>query len=220
MELVQKGLDTGLNDQQVLTVDAKEGFFQLQVYVPGLRRTLTTDLLAHDASAEQVRRALQDELARQLNGLEVGADLSRTREAFKSDFSVVRIGNVYHVGFQGVTRQRDGGQGVSLLKVLGDEDFTTSGDASVVTRMDGINYYGFEQVDLRLGSSTVLSCLIFDTLRLPGPVAAEDASTRSPPIPANRCQGVGGCIFAMDPNDASTIQPYKEMIQAVDRPPI
>jgi len=152
MELVQEGLDTGLNDQQVLTVNAKEGFFQLQVYVPGLRRTLTTDLLAYDASAEEVRRALQDELARQLNGLEVGADLSRTREAFKSDFSVVRIGNVYHVGFQGLTRQRDGGLGVSLLKVLGDVDFTTSGDASVVTRMDGINYYGFEQVDLRLGS--------------------------------------------------------------------
>jgi Ca2+-binding RTX toxin-like protein len=151
---IQAGLDTGLNNIQVMTVNASEGFFQLQLYVPIVQKTLLTESLAHDASAEQVRRALQHELARELNNIADDADLSRTREAFKSDFSVARIDNVYIIGFQGVTRQLDGGEGVSFLKVIGDTDFNNSGSAEVRTRMDGINFYGIEQINLDMGSGT------------------------------------------------------------------
>src|SRR5262249_39739485 len=132
----QTGQDTGLNDMQVFTVTATAGTYHLELYVPAIRKTLVTAPLAFDASAEEVRRALQQELARKLNGLNADADLSRTREAFKSDFSVARVGNIYHIGFQGVTRQLDGGQGVSRLKVVGDGAFNVSGGAAVTTRMD------------------------------------------------------------------------------------
>lgn len=154
VEMLQDGMDTGLNDMQVLTVHATAGTFRIAFYLPALRKTLVTQDLPFDADAEQVRRALQHELARAINGLNPDADLYRTREAFKSDFSVARIGNTYIIGFQGVTRQIDGGEGVSLLKIVGDDDFNGSGGAAVVTRMDGINYYGFEQVNIHFGSGT------------------------------------------------------------------
>jgi len=89
-----------------------------------------------------------------LNGLADGADLSRTREAFKSDFSVTRIDNTYIIGFQGVTRELDGGSGVSKINVNGDASFVNSGGAVIETRMDGINYYGFEEVNILFGSGT------------------------------------------------------------------
>lgn len=149
---LQTGLDTGLNDMQVLTVAATEGTFQLEIYLPAVDKTLLTEALPFDADAEQVRRALQHELARALNGLNDDADLSRTREAFKSDFSVARVGNTYLIGFQGVSRQLDNGEGVSLIKVIGDTDFVASGGADVLTRMDGLNYYGFEQLNVDFGS--------------------------------------------------------------------
>ncbi|HSB87232.1 MAG TPA: hypothetical protein VLD86_13020, partial [Ilumatobacteraceae bacterium] len=141
---LQSGQETGLNDMQVVTVNATAGTFQLELFLPAIQKTLLTESLAFDASAEEVRRALQHELARKLNGLNADADLSRTREAFKSDFSVARVGNAYTIGFQGVTRQLDGGQGVSRIKVVGNAAFNASGVAAVVTRMDGIDYYGFE----------------------------------------------------------------------------
>src|SRR5262249_61014254 len=106
------GTGTGRMRVQVLRVAATAGTCPLHLYVPAIRKALVTAPLAFDASAEEVRRALQQELARKLNGLNADADLSRTREAFKSDFSVARVGNIYHVGFQGGTRQLDGGQGL------------------------------------------------------------------------------------------------------------
>ncbi len=152
VETLYPGLDTGLNDVQVLTVNATAGTYRLEMYLPAVDKTLMTAALPFDADSEQVRRALQHELARELNGLNDGADLYRTREAFKSDFSVMRTGNTYIIGFQGVTRQLDGGEGVSLIKVIGDDDFDASGGAEILTRMDGINYYGFEQVNIDFGS--------------------------------------------------------------------
>ena len=134
---------------QVVTVDATGGTFRLGLYLPKLMKTLLTEALQYDASAEQVRRALQHELARELNDLGDDADLSRTREAFKSDFSVVRVGNSYLIGFQGVTRNIDGGQGVSYIQV---DDTELEGTATVLTRMDGIQYYGIEELNLDLGA--------------------------------------------------------------------
>src|SRR5690606_10369637 len=97
----------------------------------------------------EVWRSLQHALARALNDLAENADMSRVREAFKTDFMVVRSANTYIIGFQGKTRQTDGGPGAALLKVIADD---LVGTAEVVTRMDGVNYYGFERVDIRLGS--------------------------------------------------------------------
>jgi hypothetical protein len=145
---VQDGFDTGMNDVQVLTVDATGGTYRLELFIPELEQTIVTLPIAYDASAEDVWRALQHALARSLNDLADNADMSRVREAFKTDFTVVRTGDTYLIGFQGKTRETDAGPGVALMKVLDDD---LQGSASVVTRMDGINYYGFERVDIRLG---------------------------------------------------------------------
>jgi Ca2+-binding RTX toxin-like protein len=145
---LQNGGDTGMNDVQVLTVDATAGSYRLQLEVPGLQDALLTLPIEHDASAADVRQALQDALARELNDLPEGADLSRVREAFKNDFTVVKYGNDYVIGFQGMTAQLGNGPGVGFLVVDADAGF----DAHVETRMDGINYYGIERLDIALGS--------------------------------------------------------------------
>ena len=73
------------------------------------------------------------------------------REAFKTDFEVTRIDNDYIIAFQGKTRQVDAGPGVAFMEVntgnLVDNDGTR-----VVTRMEGINYYGIEDLNILLGS--------------------------------------------------------------------
>jgi Ca2+-binding RTX toxin-like protein len=150
---LQDGMDTGMNEVQVLTLDLDAadpgGTFRLELFVPVLERHLLTAPIPFDASADDVRRALQHALARALNNLADNADLSRVREAFKTDFTVVKIENDYIISFQGLTRQTDAGPGVSLLKVHDEE---LNGTGRVVTRMDGINFYGFEQVNIRLGT--------------------------------------------------------------------
>ncbi|HET6573208.1 MAG TPA: hypothetical protein VFG68_06375, partial [Fimbriiglobus sp.] len=236
---LQAGSDTGMNDVQVLTVNATGGGYQLELFVPDLGKTIRTEVLAFDASAEAVRQALQNAFALQLTGLgsfnhaqrlNVSADggtftltfngqttapllhnvteagiraalealsnvelgdvqvndtgagffeirfvgtltaqpvalmgldvsgltdgtatieLLPLREAFKSDFAVTRVGNTYTIGFLGKTRQTDGGQGASSVKVI---TVGLAGTASVVTRMDGIDYHGIERLDIQLGS--------------------------------------------------------------------
>ncbi|HET6575741.1 MAG TPA: hypothetical protein VFG68_19225, partial [Fimbriiglobus sp.] len=76
-------------------------------------------------------------------------ELLPLREAFKSDFAVTRVGNTYTIGFLGKTRQTDGGRGASSVKAI---PIGLAGTASVVTRMDGIDYHGIERLDIRLGS--------------------------------------------------------------------
>jgi hypothetical protein len=73
------------------------------------------------------------------------------REAFKTDFTVTRVENTYTIGFQGKTRQLDAGPGVSLV-VADTSDLT--GTVDIVTRMDGINHYGIETMDVLLGSGS------------------------------------------------------------------
>ncbi len=125
------GTDTpAVNDMQVLTVHGSGGSYTLSL----LGGAVVTDPIAHEASAETVRDALQRALA--------GGD---PFAALKFDVSVDKIGNVYLVGFQGKLRQIADGPGVDLLQVGGD------GGVTVTTRMDGINYYGFETVELSVG---------------------------------------------------------------------
>ncbi|MHC4497645.1 MAG: hypothetical protein ACYS21_00865, partial [Planctomycetota bacterium] len=73
------------------------------------------------------------------------------REAYKTDFTVTRVENTYTIGFQGKTRQLDAGPGVSLV-VADTSDLT--GTVNIVTRMDGVNYYGVETFDILLGSGS------------------------------------------------------------------
>jgi len=74
------------------------------------------------------------------------------REAFKTDFTVAKVEHTYLIGFQGKTRQLDAGPGVSYLSV--DNGEMIGGEASVVTRMEGVNYYGIETLDVLLGSGS------------------------------------------------------------------
>jgi Ca2+-binding RTX toxin-like protein len=71
------------------------------------------------------------------------------REAFKTDFEVAKIGNDYIIGFQGKTRQVEAGPGVGYVVA---QAVSGAPAVSVTTRMDGINYYGIETLDLKLGS--------------------------------------------------------------------
>jgi hypothetical protein len=74
------------------------------------------------------------------------------REAFKTDFTVAKVENTYLIGFQGKTRQLDAGPGVSFM--VADTDLGDDGNASIVTRMEGVNYYGIETMDILLGSGS------------------------------------------------------------------
>jgi hypothetical protein len=56
-------------------------------------------------------------------------------------------GDVYVIGFQGLLRNVRDGIGVGLLVA----ENRTDGDITVTTRMDGINYYGMETLNLNLG---------------------------------------------------------------------
>jgi hypothetical protein len=75
------------------------------------------------------------------------------REAFKTDFEVTRIDNDYIVAFQGKTRQVDAGPGVAFMEV-NTGNLVNDDGTRVVTRMEGINYYGIEDLNILLGSGT------------------------------------------------------------------
>ena len=150
------GIDTARNDLQALTIDADGGTFTLALQVPGLTTTFTTAPIAFDASPDEVRRALQAALALKLTQ---AADITKVPENFKTDFTVVKNGDTYLIGFQGKARRLDAGPGVTFLDV-DDQMLTKGGDvagtgsAVAVTRMDGINYYGIEELNIELGSGS------------------------------------------------------------------
>jgi hypothetical protein len=141
-----------LDDVQTVTVDATGGSYALTVsfMVPDASTTetddfvvieRTTDPIAYDASAATVRRALQVAVA------------DSVVEEFKNDVWVSRFGNAYVIGFQGKLRNIpiDGvaGQGVGFL--VADTTDLVGGGVEIATRMDGINYYGFEEIQVDFG---------------------------------------------------------------------
>jgi Ca2+-binding RTX toxin-like protein len=85
------------------------------------------------------------------NGL-IFSSVKGVREAFKTDFEVTKINNSYVINFQGKTRELDAGPGAGLFGI--DGSGLVLGHAEVVTRMDGINYYGIETLDILLGQGT------------------------------------------------------------------
>jgi Ca2+-binding RTX toxin-like protein len=139
---VQGTANPKLNDAQVLTVNATGGTFTLSL-LSGTPEQLTTRPLPFDASAEVIRQAIQDAAA-------AAVAPGDTFEPQKFAVTVDKYGSVYVIAFQGRLRQVDGGPGVDLLKV---NVAGLVGTASVTTRMDGINYYGIEQVTIDTGSN-------------------------------------------------------------------
>lgn len=120
--------DRPVNDVQALTVNATSGSYTLTVF------GRTTGPIAFDASAEAVRKALQ---------LAVADDKF---EEVKTDVTVDKYGSVYVIGFQGKLRELGDAVGVDFMTVAN----STNGSVAVATRMDGMNYYGFETLNIEL----------------------------------------------------------------------
>jgi hypothetical protein len=127
-----------INDVQAVTINATGGTFTLSL----AGRGSATAALNYDASAEEVRAALQLALE--------GGNLGKT------DLEVQRYGNVYLIGFEGQLRDVSGGSPIPLLTA------NTSGltgtpaslaPVTIATRMNGINYYGLETLNINLGAS-------------------------------------------------------------------
>src|SRR5262249_39814809 len=59
--------------------------------------------------------------------------------------------DIYVLNFQGTLRKVNGGPGLDTLAV---DTSLLGGAATVTTRMDGINYYGFEQINIGTGSGS------------------------------------------------------------------
>lgn len=134
--------DPGLNEMQMLTVNATGGTFMLSLLngFEGLGPSkIVTDPIPYDASADVVQDALQFKIA----------ELFPKETDPKFDVIVSKYGNVYFIGFQGRMRMINEGSGVDMLEV---DTAALTGTAAIATRMDGINYYGFEDIDIALGT--------------------------------------------------------------------
>ncbi|HAM72034.1 MAG TPA: hypothetical protein DCM86_10360, partial [Verrucomicrobiales bacterium] len=150
------------NNLQTFTVNASGGFFALQfrmdsewldritrglgtgapAYLPTVLRgsgSVTTHAIPYDVSAAELLRYLDPIL----NPNNSSGGLPHTRNV-----AVQRIGNVLILSFQG----EESGvrvQGVDVSRLtLGNG----AGGVDVATRMDGINYYGIETLNIDLGS--------------------------------------------------------------------
>src|SRR4029077_15391669 len=77
------------------------------------------------------------------------------RLVFKFDVMVDRYRDglnraFYVIGFQGNLRQNNGGPGANFLQI--DTSGLTGGAASLATRMDGLEYFGIEKLNIDTGS--------------------------------------------------------------------
>ena len=144
--------DPAVNQVQFLSVTATSGTYKLQFHVNGV--TFTTAPIAYNASAEQVRQTIQ-------NAIAVGESIDPNVQAFlvdKLDVMVQRYPSgylnqdVYVLNFQGELRKEQFGPGVDTVSVIAST--LLGGTAIVSTRMDGINYYGFETVNIATGSGS------------------------------------------------------------------
>jgi hypothetical protein len=139
------------NQVQVLSISATGGTYYLTFHVG--TTLFTTGAIPYNASAEQVRQTIQDAIA-------VGATNDLNLRAYlvaKLDVMVDRYpsangaGDVYVLSFQGELRTANFGPGLDTVVV--HPSLTGSGaSATVTTRVDGIDYYGFETVNIATGS--------------------------------------------------------------------
>ncbi len=131
-----EGSATPVNDMQYLNVNATGGTYTLSL----INGQITTGAIRHDATADELRRAIQAAFA--------GTDPFR---AVLFDVTVDRYGSVYAIGFQGALRALNGGPGADLLHA---NTSLLTGTVAIADRMDGINYYGFEVVNVDTGTQT------------------------------------------------------------------
>ncbi|MCX5670548.1 MAG: hypothetical protein NTU94_04405, partial [Planctomycetota bacterium] len=96
----------------------------------------TTGALPYDATAEQVRMALEPIL---------NPNNSDPSKPYTDNFTVTKHGNVFHIAFQGEYR------GLRLTQADIDSG-ALDGFAVLQTRLDGINYYNVETTNIGLGS--------------------------------------------------------------------
>jgi len=145
------------NQVQLLTVDATGGTYALSFRVNGVQ--FQTGPIPFNANAEQLRQAIQ-------NAIAIGQTTDpniRLYLAAKIDVTVDRYpsGNwysgrnldIYLLNFQGSLRRFNGGSGLDTLAVDGT-GLAAGGTVTVTTRIDGINYYGFETVNISTGSGS------------------------------------------------------------------
>ena len=137
--------DPADNQVQLLTIGASSGTYELQFHVSGV--PYTTAPIAYNASAEQLREAIQ-------NAIAAGESTDPNIQAYlvdKVDVMVERYPNgylnqdVYVLAFQGELRKEQFGLGLDTVSVINS---TLNVPATVTTRMNGIDYYGFEQVNI------------------------------------------------------------------------
>ncbi len=127
------------NTVQTLTLPAGLANFELVVADPsGPETNPAISVAVTDATLSSLQSAL-DEALNPNNG-----DNSLP---FTRNFELVQLGNDFLIRFQGAYR----GFTVAPIQVL-DSTGASVSTATVATRIDGINYYGIEQLNIDLGS--------------------------------------------------------------------
>ncbi|HET7129920.1 MAG TPA: hypothetical protein VFJ93_12675, partial [Gaiellaceae bacterium] len=142
---------TQVNQVQILTVTATGGSYRLTFHVNGV--TFHTDPIPYNAGAEQLRQIIQNAIA----AGETDDPFLRAYLVDKLDVTVDRYPsgylaqNIYVLHFQGELRRESFGPGLDTVTI---ESSLTGGTAWLTTRMDGIQYYGIEDVQIATGSGT------------------------------------------------------------------
>ena len=141
-----------VNQVQILNVTATGGTYELQFHVGGV--AFTTAPIAYNAGAEQLRQTIQNAIAAgESSDPNVQAYLVDKLDVWVSRYPSGYLSqDVYVLNFQGQLRKEQFGPGLDTVAVVAN--LLTGGSANVTTRMDGIDYYGFEQLNIATGSGS------------------------------------------------------------------
>ena len=138
---------------QTLTMDATGGSFTLTLDVPvpgGTALTQTTVAIPYNATAADVRTALDPILNPNGSVLDPLNPRNDTSKPYTNNVAVTKVGNVFIITFQGEYRSSriTAVNTASLLKGTG------LGTATIATRVAGINYYGIGALNIDLGQGS------------------------------------------------------------------
>ena len=138
---------------QLLHVTATSGTYELEFHIAGV--PVITAPIAYNASAEQVRQTIQNAVAAvESSDPNVQAFLVDKLDVWVSQYPSAYLNeDVYVLNFQGELRKEQFGPGVDTVAVVAST-LNVGGTATITTRMDGIDYYGFEQVNIGTGSGS------------------------------------------------------------------
>jgi len=149
------------NQVQVLTIDATSGSYELQFLVGGV--TFTTAPIPYNVGAEQLRQTIQNAIAVGETGdpnlrLFVQDDVDVTVDRYPSgNWYPLHNLDIYVLNFQGLLRKFARGVGLNTIAIVNSSlvpSVAGQPAATVTTRMDGIDYYGVEQVNIETGSGS------------------------------------------------------------------